>query len=53
MVGRTEIDGLETSESSFFNENSLPELSAPRNTKEQIKILFDYKKGIIKSPYFD
>lgn len=46
-------DGMETTDSGFFDEDSLPELSEPRNTPEQIKLLFDFKKDLKKPPYFD
>lgn len=53
IVGEEEMDGLETTESGFFGEKALPELSGPRNTEWQIKLLFDFRKGIKTPPYFD
>lgn len=34
--------GMETAEVGFFDEDHLPELSASRNTKNQIKMLFEF-----------
>lgn len=53
LVSKSVSDGLETIENGFFNEFELPELSMPRNTPEQIKMLFDFRKGIKTPPYFD
>lgn len=53
ILEKAELDGIETSDSAFFSENNLPELSQQRNTAEQIKMLFDFRKGLKKSPVFD
>lgn len=45
--------GSETSDVGWFDENSLPDLSTPRNTIEQIKIMFEYHQGERTEPYFD
>lgn len=45
--------GSETSDVGWFNENKLPELSLPRNTKAQISMMFKYHRGEILEPYFD
>jgi ADP-ribose pyrophosphatase YjhB (NUDIX family) len=46
-------DHLETSEVGFFAADNLPALSAPRNTPEQIRLLFDFHAGTITEPVFD
>ena len=46
-------DELETSDYGFFAPDLLPELSTPRNTKDQIIKLFDYHNGLIQAPMFD
>ena len=53
IVGETHTDWTETSEIGFFSEGSIPELSGPRNTPEQISMLFDFRNGIKNPPYFD
>ncbi len=53
LIGECEMDGLETSDKGFFSEDEIPELSGPRNTPEQISMLFDFNKGIKTPPYFD
>ena len=45
--------GSETSDVGWFNEHSLPELSTPRNTREQIKLMFEYHRGERFEPCFD
>lgn len=45
--------GSETSDVGWFAENNLPELSTPRNTVEQIKLMFRYYRGEISEPVFD
>jgi ADP-ribose pyrophosphatase YjhB (NUDIX family) len=45
--------GSETSDVGWFAENNLPELSTPRNTVEQIKLMFRYHRGEISEPAFD
>lgn len=45
--------GSETSDVGWFNEYELPELSTPRNTEEQIKMMFQYHRGERIEPYFD
>lgn len=42
-VGGTLKSGMETSDVQFFELNELPELSAGRNTRNQIKMMFDLK----------
>jgi hypothetical protein len=39
------MQGVETSEVSFFAEDELPELSVERNTKEQIQMMFEYLRN--------
>ncbi len=53
LLDEGEPDGLETTDKDFFNEDEIPDLSAPRNTPDQISMLFDFKKGIKTPPYFD
>lgn len=45
--------GTETIDVQWFNENNLPELSTPRNTQKQIRMMFEYYRGERKEPYFD
>jgi hypothetical protein len=45
--------GTETSDVGWFDEHNLPELSTPRNTSEQIKMMFEFKKGERTEPCFD
>jgi len=45
--------GTETSDVDWFDENNLPELSTPRNTLEQIKMMFQYHRGERTEPFFD
>jgi ADP-ribose pyrophosphatase YjhB (NUDIX family) len=45
--------GTETIDVGWFNEHNLPELSTPRNTVEQIKLMFQYHRGEISEPCFD
>lgn len=45
--------GIETIDVGWFDENNLPELSTPRNTVEQINLMFRYQRGEITEPVFD
>lgn len=45
--------GTETMDVGWFSEHNLPELSTPRNTVEQIKLMFQYHHGEITEPCFD
>lgn len=45
--------GMETSEVDFFGLNELPQLSTPRNTKEQIEMLFDMVHSTNYNPIID
>lgn len=45
--------GTETSDVGWFDEQNLPELSTPRNTREQIKMMFEFKRGERTEPCFD
>ena len=45
--------GSETSDVGWFNENVIPDLSKPRNTINQIKMMFKYHRGEIVETYFD
>jgi len=45
--------GYETSEAGFFSIDSLPELSTPRNTRDQIELMFEYRKNKLDWPYID
>ena len=45
--------GSETSDVSWFDEQNLPELSTPRNTVDQIKLMFQYHRGEKTEPCFD
>ncbi|MFZ5941205.1 MAG: NUDIX hydrolase N-terminal domain-containing protein [Bacteroidota bacterium] len=46
-------NGYETTEVGFFAPDRLPELSAPRNTREQIMMMFSLCKGEINMPLID
>ena len=45
--------GYETSEAGFFKEDDLPTLSTPRNTVEQVKMMFEFKNEKIRWPHID
>ncbi len=45
--------GAETSDVGWFDENNLPELSTPRNTVDQIKLMFQFHHSEITEPCFD
>jgi ADP-ribose pyrophosphatase YjhB (NUDIX family) len=45
--------GTETCGVGWFNEQNLPEMSTPRNTVEQIKLMFQYHRGERIEPCFD
>ena len=45
--------GSETSDVGWFDENNLPELSTPRNTIDQIKLMFQYHRGERTETCFD
>ncbi|WP_328803692.1 NUDIX hydrolase N-terminal domain-containing protein [Paenibacillus puerhi] len=53
IVGGQALCGLETSEVRFFEENSLPELSAERNTEKQVKLMFEYLRNPNKNVIID
>ena len=45
--------GYETTDAGFFPVAGLPELSTPRNTKEQIEMMFAFRKKEINWPFID
>lgn len=45
--------GTETSDVGWFDENNLPPLSTPRNTIEQIKLMFQFQRGEKTESVFD
>jgi ADP-ribose pyrophosphatase YjhB (NUDIX family) len=45
--------GYETSDAGFFPVDGLPPLSAPRNTKHQIEMMFSFRKKKINWPFID
>ena len=45
--------GMETLDVGFFNQNNLPELSTPRNTRGQIHKMFDFHFNKIHWPIVD
>lgn len=45
--------GMECMDVGFFAQDSLPELSTPRNTRGQIDRMFDFQKGKIAWPIID
>jgi len=50
--GRIET-GYETTDAGYFGEDELPELSTPRNTREQVQMMYSFRKGIITWPFID
>jgi ADP-ribose pyrophosphatase YjhB (NUDIX family) len=53
IVGGEAMQGVETSEVSFFAEDELPELSEERNTKKQIRTMFEYLRNPEKAVIVD
>lgn len=51
--GEDEPDNLETTESGYFSKENLPDLSTPRNTIEQLNMLFDFYENKISIPLLD
>lgn len=45
--------GFETTDAAFFSIDNLPELSLPRNTEEQIRIMFKFNNGAFSWPLID
>ena len=45
--------GSETLDVKWFDESDLPELSTPRNTENQIKMMFQFHRGERNETYFD
>ncbi len=45
--------GMETLDVGFFPRHSLPALSTPRNTRNQIDLMFDYHDGKLSWPHID
>ncbi|MFC2089391.1 NUDIX hydrolase [Bacteroidota bacterium] len=45
--------GYETTDAGFFSMENIPELSTPRNTIEQIEMMFSYKSGQKNWPFID
>jgi ADP-ribose pyrophosphatase YjhB (NUDIX family) len=45
--------GTETMDVGWFNQNDIPELSQPRNTENQIEMMFQYHRGERIEVYFD
>ncbi len=45
--------GMETLDVGFFKQDELPELSTPRNTKDQIDMMFDFHYGSLTWPLLD
>jgi ADP-ribose pyrophosphatase YjhB (NUDIX family) len=52
-LGNSISVGTETSDVGWFDENKLPELSTPRNTNNQIKLMFEYLRGEKMETAFD
>lgn len=53
LIGGAPRTGVETSQVDVFDENNLPELSAPRNTKSQVKAAFKHLRNPEEPVYFD
>lgn len=47
------VSGSETLDARWFDEDNLPDLSTPRNTVEQIKMMFEYHRGERNEACFD
>jgi len=45
--------GMETLDVDFFSLENLPELSTPRNTREQIELMFEFHRGNLAWPLCD
>ena len=45
--------GMETLDVGFFPHGNLPELSTPRNTRDQIDAMFDFRAGKLHWPLID
>lgn len=45
--------GYETTDAGFFSFEDLPPLSTPRNTKEQVEIMFRFKDNQLQWPHID
>lgn len=52
-LSHTISTGSETTDVGWFTEEDLPELSQPRNSKEQVNLMFQYFRREISEPYFD
>lgn len=53
IIGGMSLEGIETSDVSFFAENELPELSEARNTKSQIEMAIRIANSSDERIYFD
>ena len=53
FIGWVGSDHMETSDFGFFSIADLPPLSTPRNTLEQMQMLFDFHHGKVTEPLFD
>jgi ADP-ribose pyrophosphatase YjhB (NUDIX family) len=53
IVGGELKPGFETSEAAYFQEDSIPELSANRTTRSQVRFLFDYLRDPGQQAVFD
>lgn len=45
--------GYETSDAGFYSLEELPELSTPRNTRDQIELMFNFRKKKLNWPFID
>lgn len=45
--------GYETLDAVYFAADDLPELSTPRNTRNQVEMMFDFREGKRSWPYID
>ncbi|RIX60344.1 NUDIX domain-containing protein [Paenibacillus nanensis] len=53
IVGGRAAGGMETSEAGFFDRDNLPELSAQRNTTEQLRMMFEFLDDPAKEVLLD
>lgn len=53
IIGGDTQAGIETKNVQFFSEDNLPSLSLKRNTKSQIRMMFDFMQNPTKPTLFD
>lgn len=53
ILDNTLKTGFETSDAGYYSLENLPELSTPRNTEKQIRMMFSFRDNTMKWPYID